>query len=53
MSWGDHFAWSADGLHVIGLTPSGRATVRLLRLNRPGLLALRQMLISAGRYPPH
>ena len=52
MRWGDHFAWGADGLHIIGLTTSGRATVRLLRLNRPGLLALREMLIAAGRHPP-
>ena len=52
MRWGDHFAWSSDGLRVIGVTPIGRATVELLRLNRPGLFALREMLIAAGRHPP-
>lgn len=52
MGWGDHFAWSPDGLRVIGLTPTGRASVHLLRLNRPGLLALRQLLIAAGQHPP-
>src|SRR6266446_3373140 len=34
MSWSRHFAWSADGLRLIGLTPTGRATVQLLQLNR-------------------
>src|SRR5437899_7934276 len=24
MRWGDHFAWSADGRYVIGLSPTGR-----------------------------
>ena len=30
-SWAEHFAWSEDGLQVIGLTATGRATVLLLR----------------------
>ena len=33
--WLHHFAWSADGAHIIGLTPTGRATVEALRFNRP------------------
>jgi hypothetical protein len=52
MLWGDHFAWSPDGLRVIGLSATGRGTVSLLRLNRPGLVALREMLVAAGQHPP-
>ena len=52
MRWGDHFAWSPDGLRILGLTATGRATVDLLRLNRPGLVALREMLVAAGQHPP-
>jgi 5-methylcytosine-specific restriction endonuclease McrA len=28
--WDEHFAWSADFLQVVGLTPAGRATVNVL-----------------------
>lgn len=35
-NWIDHFAWSDDCLEVIGLTPIGRASIDLLRLNREG-----------------
>ena len=26
--WHEHFAWSPDHLYLIGLTPTGRATIR-------------------------
>jgi 5-methylcytosine-specific restriction endonuclease McrA len=26
-SWAEHFRWSADQLKVVGITPTGRATV--------------------------
>jgi hypothetical protein len=32
--WSDHFQWSDDDLYIIGLTPIGRATIALLKLNR-------------------
>jgi hypothetical protein len=32
-SWFEHFKWSKDGLKVIGLTPTGRATVIALHLD--------------------
>lgn len=38
-AWGDHFAWL--GLVIVGLTPAGRATVAVLRLNSDDRLALR------------
>jgi hypothetical protein len=51
--WHEHFMWSADGLKVIGITPTGRATVNTLKLNRPGVINLRKLLIMAGLHPPN
>lgn len=42
--WSDHF--QLDGLHIVGITPTGRATVFLLMLNSPTRLLNRQVLIS-------
>src|SRR5260370_694474 len=28
--WSDHFRWTNDGLRIVGLTPTGRATVAAL-----------------------
>jgi hypothetical protein len=50
--WTEHFAWSEDGTHVIGITATGRATVVRLRLNRPGLVNLRLALRVFGVHPP-
>jgi hypothetical protein len=50
--WSDHFAWSSDCSEVIGLTPSGRATITSLRLNRPGVVNLRKVLFAVGLHPP-
>lgn len=50
--WNKHFCWSKDFLLIIGLTPIGRATVEILRLNRPPLLNLRRALYSLGEHPP-
>jgi hypothetical protein len=48
----EHFAWSEDYTHLIGLTPTGRATIATLHLNREGLVNLRRLLITAGQHPP-
>ncbi len=50
--WDAHFAWSHDAARVIGLTPTGRATVEALRLNREGVVNLRRVLYAAGEHPP-
>lgn len=50
--WEDHFAWSHELTHVIGLTATGRATVLRLRLNREGVVNLREVLAAAGKHPP-
>ena len=31
MKWDDHFRWSDDTLYMIGISPTGRATVELLK----------------------
>lgn len=51
-AWRDHFVWSGDWSEVLGLTPTGRATVVALRLNRPGVVNLRRVLYAAGLHPP-
>jgi len=50
--WSDHFAWSDDGMFILGLTPIGRAAVEMLQLNRSGLVNLRRVLFEAGEHPP-
>lgn len=50
--WSAHFAWNEDFSLIVGLTPSGRATVDALRLNREGLVNLRRILFEMGEHPP-
>ena len=38
-TWAEHFEFR--GASIVGLTPTGRATVRLLRMNDPARLQLR------------
>ncbi len=52
-TWSNHFGWSADYLTVLGLTAIGRATVEALKLNRPGVINLRRLLLLAGLHPPN
>ena len=51
-NWHDHFAWSKDGLMIIGLTPCGRATLYLLQMNRPLATAARSVWVMVRRHPP-
>lgn len=48
--WADHFWW--EGTRVVPRTPTGRATVEALALNRPLMLAIRQEEAARGRHPP-
>jgi len=50
--WHRHFAWSAEGLRIIGQTAIGRATVETLRLNNEWIISARQIWIRAGLHPP-
>ena len=50
--WLEHFGWNEDFTLVIGLTPTGRATLATLQLNRPGVINLREVLYLVGKHPP-
>jgi hypothetical protein len=50
--WSDHFAWDESFTLILGRTPTGRATVEILRLNREGVVNLRRVLYAAGEHPP-
>lgn len=52
LTWCDHFAWTLDGLGIVGLTAIGRATVVALNMNRPSLVKARQLWVAAGWHPP-
>lgn len=45
--WQEHFTF--DGVHVIGLTEFGRATIRLLRMNSSERLEIRNLLRQQGK----
>lgn len=50
--WSEHFSWSEDKIKIIGLTPTGRATIETLKMNRQGLLNLRTLLLKNNEHPP-
>ena len=44
--WKEHFVWT--GPRLVGLTPAGRATVGVLRINRPDAVLGRSSLMEEG-----
>lgn len=48
--WDEHFQLMLDAT-LVGQTPEGRTTVRLLRLNEARRVERRQLLIEDGLYP--
>lgn len=48
--WDEHFQWS--GALLIGLTPTGRATVDVLAINDPAIVRAREALIAEGYFTP-
>jgi hypothetical protein len=48
-TWTEHFV--LEGARIIGITPTGRATVLLLKFNTPARLLHRHMLTIQERYP--
>ena len=50
--WHEHFEWSCDCSELVGLTPTGRATIEELRLNRANVVNLRRVLLLVGKHPP-
>jgi hypothetical protein len=50
--WDAHFRWSDDFQMIVGISPTGRATVDKLHLNRKGAVNLRRVLHADGSHPP-
>lgn len=50
--WEEHFSWNEDASELIGLTPTGRATIETLQLNREQVVNLRRVLSLVGKHPP-
>ncbi len=48
--WYRHFRWECA--YLIGVTPIGRVTVELLKINDPFRVELRDELITEGLFPP-
>jgi hypothetical protein len=44
--WGRHFR--AEGAHIVGKTPVGRATIALLKMNHAERLRIRALLLHLG-----
>jgi hypothetical protein len=51
-NWHEHFAWANGGTHIVGVTPTGRATVVALRFNNEYAVEARALWISRGWHPP-
>ena len=51
-NWHEHFIWSDDFSLVVGVTPTGRATIVKLQLNRVGVVNLRKVLTLQEEHPP-
>jgi hypothetical protein len=50
--WHDHFAWSSDGIRILGTTAKGRGTVEALRLNNEISIEVRRNWVLVGLHPP-
>lgn len=51
-SWNEHFAWNVEGTEIVGLTPTGRATVIALNMNDPLIVGARALWVGFGAHPP-
>jgi hypothetical protein len=51
-TWDEHFKWDLAFSIITGITPTGRATVEKLRLNRISVVNLRLVLAQVGMHPP-
>ena len=50
--WAEHFRWNDEGDRIVGLTPTGQATIATLDLNRRLLVLARQSWVVVGWHPP-
>ncbi len=51
--WSNHFKWNENFTVVIGITPIGRATIVVLKLNRSFLINQRIIYRAYGVHPPN
>ena len=51
-NWDHHFTWNSSYTKINGRSPTGRATIEALKLNRSGAMNLRRLLSNAQLYPP-
>lgn len=51
--WKEHFVWADGGISIVGLTPTGRATVHTLQMNNPYATRARSIWVALGWHPPH
>lgn len=50
--WSKHFTWNEDCSLLLGISPTGRATIERLKLNREGVVNLRRVLYQMDLHPP-
>lgn len=49
--WSDHFSWDASGVHILGLTAVGRATILALSMSNAVIVDARRRWVSVGWHP--
>jgi hypothetical protein len=50
--WNTHFQWIDNNCRLLGLSPTGRATIETLRMNRSAIVQLRQYWVTLELHPP-
>ena len=50
--WASRFRWSDDGIHILGLTATGRSTVVRLKMNGTAMVVSRAEWVAMGKHPP-
>ncbi len=50
-AWDEHFEWVRETWELRGKTPTGRATLTALQLNRPALVRLRGLWAKMNLFP--
>lgn len=56
--WSEHFIWTTDGVNIVGITPTGRATCTRLDLNddryddEDSIRAARRFWVQGDKHPP-
>jgi hypothetical protein len=50
--WGEHFQWRENGIIIAGLSDTGRATIKALKMNNSFIVPARRHWVEAGWHPP-